>query len=209
MSDLVISGIAKYEKNTANTGGVDRKIHQLLQTTIVAIIDSGVTPETLRNTKTGVFLGYVQNEKISSVESLTSPSSSEIANQVSHQLGLIGPSVALNLFNNSSLLVFDVAIKSISADECDAALIIAFDEDQEDNTSFKTIAAIFMQNQKFANRVYVNLIHSDTDFEHCEDDLKEIVKNQTKFLTSFYKKINVDPEKWMSCMMDQIIMLKL
>ena len=92
----------------------------------------GTNPETIRNTKTGVFVGCsgsesheawsTDTEKIVGYE-MTGCQRSMFANRISFTFDFKGPSYAIDTACSSSLLALDQAMLAIRAGQCDAAIV--------------------------------------------------------------------------------------
>jgi fatty acid synthase len=101
----------------------------LLEHVYEAIIDAGVSPRSLRGSRTGVFVGccfvdcheYSVREK--SGKELTGSLRTLIPNQVSYAFDFKGPSFVIDTACSSSGYAADVALKSIQSGECDAAIL--------------------------------------------------------------------------------------
>ena len=97
-----------------------------------ALENAGVVPETLRGSRTGVFVGAIgddyaalvhrQDESVITQHTLTGLNRSIIANRVSYLLGLTGPSMLVDTGQSSSLAAVHTACQSIQRGEADLAL---------------------------------------------------------------------------------------
>ncbi|XP_047538559.1 fatty acid synthase-like [Vanessa atalanta] len=104
----------------------------ILEKTYEAIIDAGLNPKEVRNTRTGVFIGvcFSESEKVwwykkMQVNSygITGCSRAMIANHISHWLGVTGPSYAVDSACSSSMYALEHAYKAIRDGHCDAAIV--------------------------------------------------------------------------------------
>ncbi|MFJ8403577.1 type I polyketide synthase [Streptomyces microflavus] len=92
---------------------------------------AGWTPEELRRTPTGVFIGVSHQDymfaalaaqpEVSSRLTTGSGSRSLLANRISYQYGLEGPSMAVDTACSSSLVALHLACQSLRTGECDRA----------------------------------------------------------------------------------------
>ncbi|XP_065336360.1 fatty acid synthase-like [Cloeon dipterum] len=104
----------------------------LLELAYEAIVDAGVNPLSLRDTKCGVFIGacFSESEKIWFYEKIqihgfgiTGCSRAMLANRISYWLGIHGPSYAVDTACSSSLYALDHAVRAIRSGQCDAAIV--------------------------------------------------------------------------------------
>ena len=111
---------------------MDPQQRWLLETAWEAIEDSGTAPSRLRGTSVGCFVGVsthdysgIQGETITNSDAHTNSgiTLSIAANRVSYLMDLTGPSLAVDTACSSSLVALSIAVRSIWAGECDAALV--------------------------------------------------------------------------------------
>lgn len=104
----------------------------LIETAFEAIIDAGINPKQLRETRTACYVGACFSEaektwfyeKISSGGfGITGCSRAMLANRVSYCLGINGPSFLLDTACSSSMYALDCAFTAIKNGECEAALV--------------------------------------------------------------------------------------
>ncbi|XP_071447989.1 fatty acid synthase-like [Hetaerina americana] len=104
----------------------------LLELAYEAVVDAGVNPSTLRNTKTGVFIGacFSESEKTWFYEriqingfGITGCSRAMLANRISYWLGITGPSYCVDTACSSSMYALEHAYRAIQDGRCDAALV--------------------------------------------------------------------------------------
>jgi acyl-CoA synthetase (AMP-forming)/AMP-acid ligase II/3-oxoacyl-(acyl-carrier-protein) synthase/acyl carrier protein len=97
-----------------------------------AMEDARQTPEKLEGTRTGVFVGASNNDygrvqfsdpSLSDPYAGTGNALSVIANRISYNFGLRGPSLTVDTACSSSLVAIHLACQSIRNGECDAALV--------------------------------------------------------------------------------------
>ncbi|XP_050353261.1 fatty acid synthase-like [Nymphalis io] len=104
----------------------------ILEKTYEAIIDAGLNPKELRNTKTGVFVGacYSESEKEWLYQKMhingfgiIGCSLGMIANRISQWLGVTGPSYKVDTACSSSLYALEHAYRAIRDGHCDTAIV--------------------------------------------------------------------------------------
>ncbi|XP_068623798.1 fatty acid synthase-like [Battus philenor] len=104
----------------------------LLEKAYEAVIDAGLNPKELRNTKTGVFIGacFSESEKTWFYEKMqvngfgvTGCSRAMLANRISYWLGATGPSYTVDSACSSSLYALEHAFRAIRDGHCDAAIV--------------------------------------------------------------------------------------
>lgn len=111
---------------------MDPQGRMLLEHSFEALLDAGICPKSLKNSKTGVFIGvcFCESEKSWVYEKdtpdglgLSGNSRALLANRISFMLGLTGPSFIVDTACSSSMYALDLAYKSIMNGECDAAFV--------------------------------------------------------------------------------------
>ncbi|MFG2748922.1 type I polyketide synthase [Streptomyces xanthophaeus] len=110
---------------------MDPQQRLLLELTWETAERAGWTPEELRRTPTGVFIGVSHQDymfaalasrpEVTSRLTTGSGSRSLLANRLSYQYGLEGPSMAVDTACSSSLVALHLAAQSLRAGECDRA----------------------------------------------------------------------------------------
>ena len=97
-----------------------------------ALEDAGQTEQGLRGTATGVFVGanstdYLQLQMADTAAigtyTISGGTNCIIANRLSYQLDARGPSLVLDTACSSSLVAVHLAVQSLRAEECDAAIV--------------------------------------------------------------------------------------
>ncbi|CAG9798235.1 unnamed protein product [Chironomus riparius] len=110
----------------------DPQIRILLEHSYEAILDAGVSPQSLVGTRTGVFMGCsvsdardVFTHKLPPKDGyvLVGNSGFYIANRISYALGLCGPSLTIDTACSSSAYALDCAFRYMEAGLCDTALV--------------------------------------------------------------------------------------
>jgi fatty acid synthase len=111
---------------------MDPQLRMLLELTYEAVLDSGVNPNTIRGSKTGVFIGASASESDEAWSSdpdaingygLTGCCRAMFANRVSYTFDFKGPSFALDTACSSSLLALEQAVSAIRSGHCDSAIV--------------------------------------------------------------------------------------
>ncbi|XP_046963777.1 fatty acid synthase-like [Vanessa cardui] len=114
------------------THTIDPMCRILMEKTYEAVIDAGLNPKELRNTKTGVFIGscFSESENTWWYEKMqvnefgiAGCSRAMLANRISNWLEVTGPSYTLDSGCSSSLYAFEHAFKAIRDGHCDAAIV--------------------------------------------------------------------------------------
>ncbi|QTD96713.1 type I polyketide synthase [Streptomyces cyanogenus] len=112
---------------------MDPQQRLMLELSWAALEDAAIVPDTLRGSRTGVFVGSIWNDYANLLHSrgagtashhtLPGTSRGVIANRVSYALGLHGPSLTVDAAQSSSLLAVHLACQSMRAGESDLALV--------------------------------------------------------------------------------------
>ena len=127
--DASFFGISPKEANA-----LDPQQRLLLELSWEAIEHAGIAPDSLKNSRTAVYVGmsgddYSRHHRHSgSLEridaySLTGSTSSTAAGRISYTLGLHGPCITLDTACSSSLVALHLATRSLRAKESDMALV--------------------------------------------------------------------------------------
>ncbi|XP_049870281.1 fatty acid synthase-like [Pectinophora gossypiella] len=118
--------------NYKQAHSMDPSARIFLEKTYECIIDAGVNPSELRNTRTGVFLGVCLSEsektwfyeKMESNEhGITGCARSMMAARISNWLGIKGPCYSVDTACSSSIFALENAVASIRNGDCDAAIV--------------------------------------------------------------------------------------
>ncbi|XP_063702664.1 fatty acid synthase-like [Culicoides brevitarsis] len=132
-----IDGLEKFD---ANFFGVhfkqahcmDPQCRVLVEMAYQAVLDAGINPQTIRGSRTGVFMGacFAESEKTWFYEKvsaggygITGCSRAMLANRISFTMDLEGPSFLTDTACSSSMYALDCAFSALMSGECDAALV--------------------------------------------------------------------------------------
>lgn len=112
---------------------MDPQQRLLLEVSWEALEHAGIIPESLRLSRTGVFVGVSSTDYLrlvsasaqqkSTIWDNTGGSSSIIANRISYFLDIQGPSIVIDTACSSSLVAVHLACRSLSTWDCDIALV--------------------------------------------------------------------------------------
>lgn len=112
---------------------MDPQQRLLLEVSWEALEHAGIIPESLRLSRTGVFVGVSSTDYVrlvsasaqqkSTIWDKTGGSSSIIANRISYFLDIQGPSIVIDTACSSSLVAVHLACRSLSTWDCDIALV--------------------------------------------------------------------------------------
>lgn len=115
-------------------GFIDPQQRLLLEVTWEALEDGGLSQDRLRGSDIGVFVGgfsldgmvsHLQehNQHLISAHSATGFTMTMLANRISHAFDFRGPSVTMDTACSSSLMATHMAVQSLRAGECSAAVV--------------------------------------------------------------------------------------
>lgn len=112
---------------------MDPQQRLLLEVSWEALEHAGIIPESLRLSRTGVFVGVSSTDYVrlvsasaqqkSTIWDNTGGCSSIIANRISYFLDIQGPSIVIDTACSSSLVAVHLACRSLSTWDCDIALV--------------------------------------------------------------------------------------
>lgn len=112
---------------------MDPQQRLLLEVSWEALEHAGIIPESLRLSRTGVFVGVSSTDYVrlvsasaqqkSTIWDNTGGSSSIISNRISYFLDIQGPSIVIDTACSSSLVAVHLACRSLSTWDCDIALV--------------------------------------------------------------------------------------
>lgn len=112
---------------------MDPQQRLLLEVSWEALEHAGIIPESLRLSRTGIFVGVSSTDYVrlvsasaqqkSTIWDNTGGSSSIIANRISYFLDIQGPSIVIDTACSSSLVAVHLACRSLSTWDCDIALV--------------------------------------------------------------------------------------
>ncbi|NUP52997.1 MAG: hypothetical protein HOW97_37585, partial [Catenulispora sp.] len=112
---------------------MDPQQRLMLELSWEALENAGIVPDTLRGSRTGVFVGVIEDDYAKLLHSggpgaltqhtFTGLKRGVIANRVSYTLGLHGPSLTVDTAQSSSLVALHIARESLARGESDVALV--------------------------------------------------------------------------------------
>ncbi|XP_028825311.1 fatty acid synthase [Denticeps clupeoides] len=111
---------------------MDPQLRLMLEVSYEAIVDGGINPQSMRGTKTGVYIGVSGSEAGEAFSkdpeellgySMTGCQRAMFANRLSYFFDFNGPSTAIDTACSSSLLALENAFQAIRHGQCDAALV--------------------------------------------------------------------------------------
>ncbi|CAC5370812.1 FASN [Mytilus coruscus] len=132
LKDITKFDAAFFGVHPKQANSMDPQLRLLLEVTYESIIDAGVNPDTIRGSKTGVFIGCSASESHDAWScdpektvgySMTGCTRSMFANRLSFFFDFKGPSFAIDTACSSSLLAMDQALHSIRQGHCDSAIV--------------------------------------------------------------------------------------
>ncbi|HET8796792.1 MAG TPA: SDR family NAD(P)-dependent oxidoreductase, partial [Thermoanaerobaculia bacterium] len=97
----------------------------LLMEAYRALEDAGISPASLRGSRTGVFAGMEESDydQLTGRRGITTSGGAMISSRLSYFLDLRGPAVATNTACSSGLVALHQAVLSLRLGECDTALV--------------------------------------------------------------------------------------
>tara|TARA_R110002096_G_scaffold189337_1_gene369902 strand:- start:16586 stop:20983 length:4398 start_codon:yes stop_codon:yes gene_type:complete len=125
--DAAFFGISPREAES-----MDPQHRLLLELSWRALEDALISPTSLKNSNTGVFIGFCNSDysrlvfsdpRSPDVSAATGNEPSVAAGRISYTLGLQGPSMVVDTACSSSLVALHLAVQSLRKHECDAALV--------------------------------------------------------------------------------------
>ncbi|KAF7404756.1 hypothetical protein HZH66_003662 [Vespula vulgaris] len=207
--DQVETALHVSRKAYGKTHTVDPMCKMMLKHTYKAIIDAGINPEDIRESRTGVFISV----------SLSDSETTLLYGK--YQLGVTGPSYNVDTTCSSSHSAMKYAYRAIRSGQCDYEIVSGsnlclhlyvtlqfarldtdytkfcckvFDEGANGYTRSECVSVAFLQKAKSAKRINVAIIHAETN---CDGYKKEGMtyprkKIQSTLFEIFYKDAVVD-----------------
>jgi acyl transferase domain-containing protein/NADP-dependent 3-hydroxy acid dehydrogenase YdfG len=133
-----IDGVSEFDANFFGISpreaiAMDPQQRILLECSWEALEDSGVAPDSLSNSKTGVFIGCIDSEyrqlleaskNCADYETLipTGAFAGAVAGRLSYVFGFVGPSMVIDTHYSASLVALHLACQGLRNGECDRAI---------------------------------------------------------------------------------------
>ncbi|XP_072010196.1 phthioceranic/hydroxyphthioceranic acid synthase-like [Engystomops pustulosus] len=120
-----------FEINNSETNNMDPQHKLLLECTYRALEDAGYPSESIRGSKTGVFIGLMNRDAESMYNNCpdninhfngTGTATSIAANRISYCFNLTGPSLSIDTACSSSLVALHYACQAIRQGDCEMAI---------------------------------------------------------------------------------------
>lgn len=153
---------------------MDPQARILLELTYEAIVDAGINPQTLRGTRTGVFIGSstseVEEALVEDVErangyALTGCSRSMFSNRISFTFDFQGPSYTMDTACSSSFMALHQAISALKTNDCDQAIVGGT------NLCIRPVTSVQF------NRL--NMLSSDGKCQHLDNSANGYVRSES------------------------------
>ncbi|VVC42234.1 Acyl transferase/acyl hydrolase/lysophospholipase,Ketoacyl-synthetase, C- [Cinara cedri] len=210
---------------------MDVQLRILLEVVHEAIVDAGVNPQEICGTKTGVYVGMMTTDTSDyferTPETLTGYETigairSMLANRISFQFDLKGPSVTIDTACSSSLFCLHDAITAIKTGQCDAAIIAGsnlllkpaisviyhkfnmlsptgtsrpFDIGANGYVRSEAIVAIYIRKSTDAKRVYATVVGTSTNTDGFKTEGATYPSQavQSQLIRDTYARSNIKP----------------
>ena len=130
--DITMMDHAFFGVNGGQAEKLDPQIYLLLETSFEALLDSGLTPDDVNNTETGVYVGACFSDmhsfQLSSPATMsgyehTGCAKAMFSNRLSYSYNLHGPSVTIDTACSSSLVAMTNAYKDLQSGRVTTALV--------------------------------------------------------------------------------------
>lgn len=131
MQDIELFDPSYFNISPSEAELMDPQHRIFLQAVWDAIFDAGYTPETVKKSKLGVFVGVqfqeyqklIDTESVLSARVCTGNAQTMLANRVSYLLDVTGPSESIDTSCSSSLVALQHAVSAIRNGSCDWAIV--------------------------------------------------------------------------------------
>ncbi|KAL5273382.1 hypothetical protein ACFFRR_000238 [Megaselia abdita] len=193
---------------------------KLLEVAYEAVLDAGINTETLKGSRTGVYIGMCFSDDYDFLTKKNAVFGSRFmaANLISYYMDLKGPSVCFDTACSSSAYALDQAFTALKCGVIDSAIVggcnlilqpnvsedmgklgaltktisRVFDEEASGYIRSESVSCIFLQKAKDSKRIYGYLVHTKTNTGSNKilGVTYPSVEVQTDLLSSLYKDLD-------------------
>ncbi|CAG7721244.1 unnamed protein product [Allacma fusca] len=210
---------------------MDPRLRKLLEVCHEAVVDSGVVPKSIKGTRTGVFIGVSDSDagaitkrtkKRTNMYGVLGNESSMLANRISYNFDLNGPSLAVQTACSSGFTAIHQALIAIRVGLCDAAIVAgaqcnhdavgsfmfhglemtsadgkcrAFDAEADGFVRAEAVVAIYICKRQAAKRAYVSLVHATINNDGYKEEGISFPSSvlQETVIRQLYDETGIDP----------------